>query len=386
MRSKYIKSLITTGILLASSTLFAATTRYSEIRNTLQPNTTSYGVYLGSGTIRNLNVSTLSVTAAGTATVPALKIGPGFNSGFSQVGTNGLDFVANGTFAGEISNGGQWFFPDGTVGNPELTFGNDTNTGFYRAGASNIAMSLGGAKCFDFKTTGLTTNNIISTTATLGTIAVTSSATFQGNYSFSGTTVTNTGTVINGTLTNNSTMTFTGTTSLLGPITANGSTPTSGMSLTARGAGLAPTWAFTGKIIQIASMTVTASSATTSAVLCNTNVTKAITVTSASNLVAIVVFGSIFNNTASDAAILSVMRGSFPTGTDLSPGGAGFCESTPAGTGGSIMPCTIFWIDAPGASGSTTYTATFKRAGGGTASLGGGYITSSGMILIEIGQ
>jgi hypothetical protein len=45
---------------------------------------------------------------------------------------------------------------DGSVGTPSIGFTSDTNTGFYRIGADNLGLSLGGALACDWSTTAVT--------------------------------------------------------------------------------------------------------------------------------------------------------------------------------------------------------------------------------------
>ena len=69
MGSKRIKTLIGTGLLLFAYAVGAgaATVRYTEIRSTLQPNTTGpAGVFVGSGTVRDLKTSTITFPAGST--------------------------------------------------------------------------------------------------------------------------------------------------------------------------------------------------------------------------------------------------------------------------------------------------------------------------------
>jgi uncharacterized protein YbjQ (UPF0145 family) len=47
-------------------------------------------------------------------------------------------------------------FKDGTAANPEITFISDQNTGFYRIGADNIGVSVGGSTVLDIGTGGMT--------------------------------------------------------------------------------------------------------------------------------------------------------------------------------------------------------------------------------------
>ena len=44
-------------------------------------------------------------------------------------------------------------YPDGTLGAPSITFTDDTDTGFYRAGANTVALVAGGTKIAQFPTT-----------------------------------------------------------------------------------------------------------------------------------------------------------------------------------------------------------------------------------------
>jgi len=60
---------------------------------------------------------------------------------------------------------GQFKAADGTVLLPGITFKADTDTGLWRVGANNIALSLGGVKNFDFLSTGL---SVISADAGAG--------------------------------------------------------------------------------------------------------------------------------------------------------------------------------------------------------------------------
>lgn len=80
---------------------------------------------------------------AGSATTPSLSL-PGTGAGIYQLGTNGVDFATNGTFAGEITGSQRWLFNDGSVGTPILAFANDTDTGIYRAGTNQMTLVSGG--------------------------------------------------------------------------------------------------------------------------------------------------------------------------------------------------------------------------------------------------
>jgi microcystin-dependent protein len=56
---------------------------------------------------------------------------------------------------------------NGSVTNPSLTFGSDTNAGIYRIGADNIGIAANGAKVVDVATTGVTVTGDINATGVL---------------------------------------------------------------------------------------------------------------------------------------------------------------------------------------------------------------------------
>jgi microcystin-dependent protein len=56
---------------------------------------------------------------------------------------------------------------NGSVTNPSLTFGSDTNTGLYRIGADNLGVAANGAKVVDVATTGVTVTGDINATGVL---------------------------------------------------------------------------------------------------------------------------------------------------------------------------------------------------------------------------
>ena len=74
--------------------------------------------------------------------------------------TNGITFSAD--------TGTVWLGGNGAVGAPYYSFASDPNSGFYRIGADNVGLSLGGTKRVDFATAGtsitgtLTTSGILS--------------------------------------------------------------------------------------------------------------------------------------------------------------------------------------------------------------------------------
>ena len=72
----------------------------------------------------------------------------------SSSGAN-IDFI-NQLGTKDITNTGRVLNGDGTVSNPSYTFVNDTDTGFYRVGANNIALSLGNSQKVNYQTNLIT--------------------------------------------------------------------------------------------------------------------------------------------------------------------------------------------------------------------------------------
>jgi hypothetical protein len=68
--------------------------------------------------------------------------------------------------------------PDGSAAIPQISFANDTDCGFYRIGANNVGLALGGAKVVDFATTGVAVTGTLSATGTV-TLAASSAANHQ---------------------------------------------------------------------------------------------------------------------------------------------------------------------------------------------------------------
>ena len=71
------------------------------------------------------------------------------------------------TLVNNFSNAGAGKFPDGTAGAPAVSFVLDADTGFYRIGANNIGVAVGGSKVLDLSSTNASfTGNVgIGTTS-----------------------------------------------------------------------------------------------------------------------------------------------------------------------------------------------------------------------------
>lgn len=113
--------------------------------------------------------NTVQVTASGISITGTLT-----SSGALTVTSGGVTITAGGLTlsAGVIT------VPAGSVSAPPYTFASDTNTGFYRIGADNIGVAIGGTKILDISATGLTvTGNLIATSVTGTSVVATNVAT-----------------------------------------------------------------------------------------------------------------------------------------------------------------------------------------------------------------
>jgi hypothetical protein len=77
---------------------------------------------------------------------------------------------------------------DGTASLPAFSWTSDTNTGFYRIGADNVGLSLGGTKKVDFAATGTTVTGDIDASGDVGaaTATITGNATVGGTLGVTG--------------------------------------------------------------------------------------------------------------------------------------------------------------------------------------------------------
>lgn len=94
--------------------------------------------YNGSGVFSVVNTFVPNTTISSSA----------MNANFSDIATNGLSNVL--VRDGQAAMTGQFKAANGTVNAPSITFGTDLDTGFYRIGANNFGVSIGGEKLVDF--------------------------------------------------------------------------------------------------------------------------------------------------------------------------------------------------------------------------------------------
>ena len=65
---------------------------------------------------------------------------------------------------GQSTMSGQLKAANGTVAAPGYTFGSDADTGFYRIGADNVGLAIGGTKILDISSTGVAITGQLTTT------------------------------------------------------------------------------------------------------------------------------------------------------------------------------------------------------------------------------
>lgn len=137
---------------------------------------------IGDGTAGAPSLSFASETTTGLFRPSASVLG------MAVAGTSRATLTATGmTVTGTVTPTGSIHAPNGTVGNPSLSFNNDQDSGLYHIGANNLGFALGGAKVLDVATTGL---------------GVTGGLSASGNLNFAGTANRITGDFSNTTLAN----------------------------------------------------------------------------------------------------------------------------------------------------------------------------------------
>jgi hypothetical protein len=111
----------------------------------------------------------------GSAAAPSLSFASETTTGFFRPSANVLGLAVAGTsratvtttgltVTGTVTPTGSVHAPNGTVGNPSLSFNNDQDSGLYHIGANNLGLALGGAKVLDVATTGLGVTGALSAT------------------------------------------------------------------------------------------------------------------------------------------------------------------------------------------------------------------------------
>jgi hypothetical protein len=192
-----------------TSTAFTATTNQSfaslsALDNriiTIVPHTTSGAaptLAVDSLTAKAINISTTVAVptgflVAGTPYVVYYEAGVGeyivlgtpgaFNALSGTTGTfsSTLGVTGAATFSSTIAVtgistfGNATYVPNGSAATPSYTFTDDTNTGIFRAGENNIAISANGATVLDIATTGLAVTGALSATTSI------TAATIAGN-------------------------------------------------------------------------------------------------------------------------------------------------------------------------------------------------------------
>lgn len=100
-----------------------------------------------------------SVTVGlGSASAPSMTFSGDTNTGIYSPGADSLSIVCAGSAQIGVGNGyvtfvAPMFIPDGSAASPGLSYGSDTDCGWYRIGANNLGLALNGTKYLDASTT-----------------------------------------------------------------------------------------------------------------------------------------------------------------------------------------------------------------------------------------
>ena len=98
--------------------------------------------------------------ANGSAAAPSIGFTGDTDTGFYRIGANNLGIAVGGSKVIDIGASAAAFTgvltgPDGAVGAPAFSFTSDTDTGMYRIGANNIGLAVNGTKLVDIGTSGV---------------------------------------------------------------------------------------------------------------------------------------------------------------------------------------------------------------------------------------
>ena len=94
----------------------------------------------------------------GSASAPSMTFSGDTNTGIYSPGADSLSIVCAGSAQIGVGNGyvtfvAPMFIPDGSAASPGLSYGSDTDCGWYRIGANNLGLALNGTKYLDASTT-----------------------------------------------------------------------------------------------------------------------------------------------------------------------------------------------------------------------------------------
>jgi hypothetical protein len=112
--------------------------------------------------VASLAAASLASMPDGTAAAPGLAFASEANTGLYRSNVGNLSFATLGTVRATINatalvlqNGTALYNADGAVGAPSLTFGSESATGFFRAGAGTLGLSVTGATIANWTNAGL---------------------------------------------------------------------------------------------------------------------------------------------------------------------------------------------------------------------------------------
>jgi hypothetical protein len=137
-----------------------------------------------------------------------------------------------------------------------------------------------------------------------------------------------------------------------------------------------------GQIVkQVINATYAVSTSTTSTSFVTTGLTATITPTNSANKILILVTDSAQNSSSANGAVYTLFRGTV-SGTNLGNATEGFGNFA-AGSGSTIAPYSVIYLDSPSTTSATTYTFAMLARSGTTAYAQNGSATAS-ITLMEI--
>jgi hypothetical protein len=341
-----------TGLLLSVCGVSHAIT-YQAVRastaNVLTPSLQTGTMNLSSGTVTNLNTTTLkgaSGTFTGTVTA----------GDFSGPGTSLTGVIIN---QETLQSGATFYVSSGTV--------NAMNIGTSWNAASGASLNAGSNRITKVSTPTLSTDaatkGYVDSIANGSTNYIQATAALQSGATFY---------VSSGTVNNFTVQQATVTTSLSLNSTkllnvSSGVVATDGVAFSQV------------KVLQVVFASVNGSSSTTTTSWAKTGLAATITPSSDSSKIAMYFSGTAYNTTTAKNCFFTFLRGS----TNIANTN-GIAASGVTATVTADMPVSAVWVDSPATTSATTYTVGFETDSGGTCRLGLDSNSTASLILMEI--
>lgn len=109
--------------------------------------------------------------ANGSDSAPSITFGSDTNVGFYRISADTIGVAVNGALVATynssgltLASGAQFIGTDGTASEPDYTFAGDLDTGFYHEGANKIGVAVNATKVAEFNTSGLSVTGTVDAT------------------------------------------------------------------------------------------------------------------------------------------------------------------------------------------------------------------------------